>query len=108
MVIATSLALGLLLGLGVVQVLRFFWNGLLQITCGGNSTSNGPQDEGKKDTDSVAATEGAELHRKQDLQGVLNTVPEDDPDTDDDESSEGGNGNIIVETAPLVEEPASA
>lgn len=83
MVIATSLALGLLLGLGLVQVLRVFW---LQISC-----CDSRSDKTK--------SERLELHRKDDLMGVMNEAYDDDPDEDMDPVLERPKDAPVLEKA---------
>jgi len=85
MVIATSLALGLLLGLGLVQVLRVLW---LQISCCDSRSEK-------------TKSERLELHRKDDLMGVMNEAYDDDPDEDMDPVLER------PKDTPVLEKPST-
>ena len=97
MVVATSLALGLLLGLGAVQLLQWLWN---TIFCGFRLFD-------QKEVFSQSA-----LDRKQERNGVLNMVKEDDPsdivaEEDDEEKDRFENIVDVDDDEPADEEKPS-
>uniref|UniRef100_A0A7S2YE62 Threonine/serine exporter-like N-terminal domain-containing protein n=1 Tax=Entomoneis paludosa TaxID=265537 RepID=A0A7S2YE62_9STRA len=105
MVVATSLALGLLLGLGVVQILMFAWR---TIFCSCKVCDPRSGDLSKSQHKRVERTEA----RRMDLQGVLNEVPEEDPSDDlgeeEDEESEKPEEIVNVDDKVPADEPVLA
>jgi len=83
MVVATTLALGLLIGMGIVHAITYFWK---RLTSGYSSLS---------------ASSRARNGRRQERYGIMGSVPDDDPDDDEDNADYSAIDNNTPKTDAL-------